>query len=307
MGTLNKKRVVDPVLTNLARGYSNAQYIASTLFPIVEVNKEGGKIPEFTKESFKIYNTERAIRARSNRINPEDRTEIDFVLTEHDLEYPIDYREAQDDIFPTLAHGTFVVTEGIMLRMEKLAADLAQNDTNYPTGNKITLAAGDKFTNLSSDPFSIFKNASESIRMKIAKRPNTCLLGASSYAALRQHPAIIERIKYTQKGIITPELLRSLLDFDTLVIGDAVYANDSGVLSDVWSDNVIVAYVPPRQSDVPRSIYEPSFAYTLRKKNNPVVDKYTEQGKVQIIRSTDLFLNKIVGADAGYLIKDTNA
>ena len=96
MGTLSKKRVVDPVLTNLARGYSNNQYIASSLFPIVEVNKEGGKIPEFTKESFKIYNTERAIRARSNRINPEDRTEIDFVLTEHDLEYPIDYREAQD-------------------------------------------------------------------------------------------------------------------------------------------------------------------------------------------------------------------
>lgn len=307
MSTLSKKRVVDPVLTNLARGYSNAQYIAPTLFPIVEVSKEGGKIPEFTKESFKIYNTERAIRARSNRISPEDRTEIDFVLTEHDLEYPIDYREAQEDIFPTLAHGTFVVTEGIMLRMEKLAADLAQNAANYPSGNKVTLSASDQFTDSSSDPFKIFKNASEAIRMKIAKRPNTCVIGATAYAALRQHPAIIDRIKYTQKGIVTAELLKSLLDFENLVVGDAVYSNDAGVLSDVWSDNVIVAYIPPRQSDVARSIYEPSFGYTLRKKNNPIVDKYTEQGKVQIIRSTDLFLTKIVGSDAGYLIKDTNS
>ncbi|HSL87608.1 MAG TPA: hypothetical protein VK861_11775, partial [Bacteroidales bacterium] len=307
MSSLSKKRVIDPVLTNLARGYTNTQYVSSSLFPIVNVAKEGGKIPLFTKESFKIYNTERAIRARSNRINPEDRDDIDFVLTEHDLEYPVDYRESQEDIFPTEAHATFVVTEGIMLRREKLAADLAQDDANYPAGSKITLAAGEQFTNTSSDPFTIFKNASEAVRLKIAKRPNTCLMGASSYAALRNHPAILERIKYTQRGIVTPDLLKALFDFETFVVGDSVYASDDGVLSDVWSDNVILAYIPPAKTDVARSVYEPSFGYTLRKKNNPVVDKYSEQGKVQIIRSTDLFLTKIVGSDAGYIIKDTNA
>lgn len=307
MSTLSKKRMIDPVLTNLARGYTNNQYVSSAIFPVVEVAKEAGKIPLFTMESFKIYNTERAIRAKSNRINPEDRNEVDFVLTEHDLEYPVDYREAQEDIFPTMAHAAFVVTEGIMLRREKLAADMAQDDANYPAGNKITLAAGDKFTNPASDPFAIFKNANEAVRMKIAKRPNTCLMGASSYAALRNHPAILDRIKYTQKGIVIPDLLKSLFDFDTLVIGDSVYAADDGTLSDVWSDNVIVTYIPPRQTDVARSVYEPSFGYTLRKKNNPVVDKYFEQGKVQIVRSTDLFLSKIVGSDAGYLVKDTNA
>lgn len=307
MGSLEKKRVIDPVLTNLARGYTNNQYVSDAIFPIVEVTKEGGKIPLFTKESFKIYNTERAIRAKSNRINPEDRDDIDFVLTEHDLEYPVDYREAQEDIFPTMAHAAFVVTEGIMLRREKLAADLAQDDANYPIGNKITLAAGEKFTNPSSDPFTIFKNVSEAVRTKIAKRPNTCLMGASSYAALRNHPAILERIKYTQRGIVTPDLLKALFDFETFVIGDSVYASDDGTLSDVWSDNVIVTYIPSAKTDVARSVYEPSFGYTLRKKNNPVVDKYYEQGKVQIVRSTDLFLSKIVGSDAGYIIKDTNA
>jgi hypothetical protein len=29
-------------------------------FPFVPVDKEGGKIPKFGKEAFKIYNTERA-------------------------------------------------------------------------------------------------------------------------------------------------------------------------------------------------------------------------------------------------------
>jgi hypothetical protein len=53
-------------------------------------------------------------------------------------------------------------------------------------------------------------------------------------------------------------------------------------------------------------MYEPSYGYTFRKKNKPVVDTYvTNGGKVQLIRNTDLFDLKIVGADAGYLVTNT--
>ncbi len=305
MSTLKKKRVVDPVLTNIARGFKNASHVALNLFPVVSVSKEGGKIPEFTKESFKIYNTERAIRAKSNRINPENRTEIDFVLTEHDLEYPMDYREQDEDVLPLKLHATNVVTDGISLRLEKLAADIAQDLNTYPTGNKVTLSAGDKFTNTSSNPFTIFEAAKEAIRSKIAQRPGVCILGASAYSALKEHPAILDRIKYTQTAVVTPELLRQLLDFDQLYIGDSVYANDAGTFQDIWQDNVVIAYVPKTESQ--RSFYEPAFGYTLRKKNNPLIDSYTEAGKVEIIRNTDLFISKVVGSDAGYFIKDTNA
>ncbi len=307
MSTLQKKRVVDQVLTNIARGFKNASHVAEHLFPVVSVSKEGGKIPEFTKESFKIYNTERAIRAKSNRINPENRTEIDFVLTEHDLEYPIDYREQDEDIFPSRLHATTVVTDGISLRHEKMAADIVQDLATFPTGNKVTLAAGDKFTNTSSNPFLVFDAAKEAIRGKIAQRPNVCIIGASSFSALKNHPAVVDRIKYTQHAVITAELLRQLLDFDELYVGDAVYATDADVFQDIWQDNVVIAYVPKSISGVPRSYYEPAFGYTLRKKNNPMVDSYTEAGKVEIIRNTDIFIPKVVGADAGYLINDTNS
>jgi hypothetical protein len=79
------------------------------------------------------------------------------------------------------------------------------------------------------------------------------------------------------------------------------------VFTDIWSDNVVVAYVPKANTDVPRSYYEPAFGYTLRKKGNPMVDSYTEGGKVEIVRNTDIFIPKVVGSDAGYLINDTNA
>ena len=306
-GTLAAKRIVDPVLTSIARGYSNAALIATKLFPIVEVDKEGGKIPQFTKEAFKIYNTERAIRAKSNRINPEDKTSIDYALTEHDLEYPMDYREIEEDILNLRMHASVVVTDGIALRLEKIAADLAQDDTNYPVGNKITLAGASQFSDPTSNPFTIIDTAKDAVRAKIAKRPNVAILGASTYKTLKNHPLILDRIKVTQHAIVNPELLRQLLDLDELYIGDAVYSDVSGTFIDIWNDSMILAFVSTKQANIDRSVYEPSFAYTLRKKNYPLIDRYEEAGKLEIVRSTDIFTAKIVGSDAGYLIKDTNA
>ena len=70
----------------------------------------------------------------------------------------------------------------------------------------------------------------------------------SAYNALKNHPAVVDRIKFTQSAVITPELLKNLLDFDELYVGDAVSASDTGTFSDIWSDNVVVAYVPKAQT-----------------------------------------------------------
>jgi len=303
-GTLSQKRVVDPVLTNLARGYSNSSLIASVIFPFVEVEKEAGKIPQFTKEAFKVYNTERAIRANSNRISPEGRSTIDFALTEHDIEYPMDYREIEEDIFNLKVHAANVTSDVILLRHEKMAADMVQNLSNFPTGNKITLSAADKFDNSTSDPIAIFDTAKNAVRAKIAKYPNICILGASAFNTLKNHPKITDKIKYTQHAVVTAELLRQLLQFEKLVVGEAVYADDSGNFNDVWSDNVILTYIPQRKN---RTYFEPSFGYTLKKKNYPMVDTYTEKGKLYLVRNTNIFDVKIVGSEAGYIINDVNA
>jgi hypothetical protein len=52
-------RVVDPVLTEVARGYSNPAFVGSGLFPYVPVGVRGGKIVQFGKEAFRLYNTAR--------------------------------------------------------------------------------------------------------------------------------------------------------------------------------------------------------------------------------------------------------
>ena len=66
MSRLSSLRVVDPVLTNLAIGYSNTQTVGEVLCPFVEVEKEAGKIPKFGKEAFKISYTTLGLKSRDS-------------------------------------------------------------------------------------------------------------------------------------------------------------------------------------------------------------------------------------------------
>jgi len=308
MGRLEELRIVDPVLTNIARGYSNDAYIGTVLAPIVPVQKEAGKIPQFGKEAFKLYNTERAIRAKSNRLSPEGRTTIDFTLTEHDIEYPIDYREAEEDLFNLQVYATQTTIDIILLRLEKEIADKVQDLNTYPSTNKITLSGTSKFTSADSDPIATIETGKDAIRSAIGKYPNVMVMGPATYGALKSHGKILDRIKYAMKGIVTTDILAEIFDIPTVVVGKSIYAADAGVFYDVWQDNIVLAYVSPAPSGgAERTPYEPSFAYTLRKKNKPETDTYDEVGgKLHIVRTTDLLTVKIVGADAGYLINDTN-
>jgi hypothetical protein len=299
-------RIVDPVLTNLARGYTNDEHVGEALFPVAYTEKEAGKIPQWGKEGFKIYKTERALRAKSNRIMPEGTTPLDFVCDEHDLEYPVDYREEEESMLPLERHATRTVTDVIDLRREKMCADLCQNAATFPAGNKVTLSGTDQFTDYdNSDPLAVFEDGKEAIRAKIGRYPNTMILGAITYKVLKHHPKLIERIKYAMKGIVTVDLLKELIDIQDLRVGRAVYADDDGAFHDLWSDVAVMAYVPKNRGE-DGTPYEPSFAYTLRKRGNPVMDKYDEAKKLRLVRNTDIFVPKVVGAEAGYLVLDTN-
>lgn len=305
MGRLSKLRVVDPVLTNLAVGYTNEQFVGDQIMPFVLVDKEGGKIPLFGKEHFKVYSTERALRAKSNRINPEDIGSVDVAMDEHDLEYPIDYREDAESAFPLQARATNTVVEGIRLRHEVMVADMVQNQANYAVGNKIALSGTSQFTDDTSDPEGVVSDAKAAVRAKIVKEPNTLVIGYATWRVLKRHPQLKAILSDTRPRLVQLADLREIFEIENIVIGKAVKANDAGVTTDIWGDNMVLAYVPRASGD--RSPYEPSFGYTLRKKGNPVVDTRTEDGKIELIRNTDIFRPFLLGADAGYLISDTNA
>lgn len=303
---LKKLRIVDPVLTNLARGYHNAQFIAEALFPVVPVPKEGAIVPLFGKEAFRLWETERAIRAVSNVMTPDDINTLDVVLREHDLAYPVDYRESHEALFDIEARAAIRVKDALDLGREYAAAQLAQNPASYPDGSKVVLYGASQWSGSGGDPVAVVEDAKEAMRAKIGVRPNTLVMGASAYATLKFHAKLQEALGSNERKLITIEHLRALFGIPDIRIGEAL-AGDT-TTGDIWGDNVILIYVPAARAGTSRSYDEPSWGYTLRLNNMPETDRYdTDGGKVRYVRHTDVYKQMIVGPDAGYLISDVAA
>lgn len=303
---LRQLRIVDPVLTNIARGYRNAQFIGEALFPIAPMDKEAGIVPLFGKEAFRLWETERAIRAKSNVMTPDDIDTLDVVLREHDLAYPVDYREQQESMFDAEARAAKRVKDAIDLRREWACAALAQNTNTFLAGGKVGLAGASQWSANGGDPVAVIETGKEVVRSRIGIRPNTIVMGASVYQSLKFHTKLQVALGSQERKLVTLEHLRTLFGINDIYIGEAL-AGDSAT-GDVWGDNLVLAYVAKPNESSAADYEEPSFGYTLRKKGMPETDKYdAEGGKVRFVRHTDVYKPVVVGADAGYLISDTNA
>jgi hypothetical protein len=305
MGRLEELQI-NAYLSEVARGYHNNAFVAQYLFPTIESEKEKVDIFQFNKEAFQIYDTERAIRANSNGMSPKGFTKHTATLTDHDLSYPIDYREEEESKKVKLQiHATNVVTQGLQLKHEKLCADLAQNPDNYSNDNKIILSGTSCFTHASSEPLGVIDDAKDKISAKIAQDPNTMIIGQEAWKSLKNHTKLKGLISNNQNKLVTLTLLKEIFEIENIYIGNSIFSNPAGDFGRIWKDNIVLAYVPDLSGS--RTEYDPSFAYTVRKKDALNIDEYAKEGnKVRYIRATDIYTPFLVGAEAGFLIANTN-
>lgn len=305
-------RVVDPVLTNIARGYRNADFVGGALFPHVPVAQRGGKIITFGKESFRLYATGRAPGSNTRRVQF-GYAGAAFALEQHALEGQVPFEIMQDaNAVPGVDMARVAVfgTQNIIgLRLEKAQADLATNAGNYAAGNKKTTLAGNTLWdsgNAASNPIGDVAAAREAVRAKIGRYPNTLLLSALTMTGLQSNPQIIERIKYTGRDVPTAELLAKLFQVERIVVGGAVYADAADAFVDVWGKCAVLAYTD--KSGI-SDMGLPSYGYTYQLGGFPIVEQpYQDRNaKSWIYPVTDEVQPVIAGAEAGYLIKPTVA
>ena len=303
MGRLEELRI-NAYLSEVARGYSNNAFVAQYLFPTIYSEKEKIDIFEFNKEAFQIYNTERAIRANSNVISPKGFKKHTTTLKENDLSYPIDYREEEEaEKVKLQLHATNVVTEGLNLKLEKECADLVQNPDSYSDENKFILSGTSCFDDKNSDPQGVIDDAKDAVSAKIAQDPNTMIIGQSAWKVLKKHPQLVGLISDNKNKMVTLEFLKEIFEVENIYIGKSIFSNAEGNFERIWKDNIVLAYVPNLGAS--RTEYDPSFAYTVRKKDALQIDEYTKEGnKVKYIRATDIYTPFLVGAEAGYLISN---
>lgn len=300
----SQARVIDPILTTVAQGYKNAELVGGELFPAVPVTQRGGKIIKFTREDFRLYATGRAPGAATKRVQYGYGSDP-YALEQHALEGVVPFellQEANQVPGINLATNAIRKTQNIIaLRNEKARADIALDATKYAASNKVTLAGAAQWSDDASTPSKDIETAKEAVRAKIGRRPNTVLLGAKVFSKLKTHPAIIDRIKYTGRDVVTTELLAALFDVKRVVVGDAVYEDAAGNLADVWGKFVVVAFT---ELGSLADMGVPSYGYTYQLGGYPIVETpYQDRNaKSWVYPVTDELSPVMAAADAGYLI-----
>jgi hypothetical protein len=305
--SIGSARVIDPILSEIARGYTNAAMVGAALFPAVPVAQRGGKIIQFSKEAFRAYNTGRSPGANTKRV-AFGYSSATYALEQHALEGVVPFELMEEaDAVPGIDLGrgaVQMVQDIIALRLEKAQASIATTAGSYAAANKTTLSGTSQwsdFTTGVSDPIKDVEAAKEAVRAAIGRYPNTVVMGAAVMSKLKQHPKVVDRMKYTGRDVATPELLASLFGVTRVVSGDAVSASDADVLSDVWGKFVIVAYT---ETGGIAQMGRPSYGYTYRLRGYPAVEQpYQERNaKSWIYPVTDEVAPVLAGAEAGYLI-----
>lgn len=297
-------RVIDPILTTVAQGYQNAELVGGALFPAVDVQQRGGKIVKFSREDFRLYATGRAPGANTKRVQYGYGGDP-YALEQHALEGMVPFEIMQDaNQVPGINMATVAIrkTQNIIaLRNEKAQADIATDASRYAASNKVTLAGASQWSDPSSKPSDDIETSKEAVRAKIGRYPNTVLLGARVFSKLKTHPAIIDRIKYTGRDVVTADLLAALWEVERVEVGKAVYEDAAGALADVWGKFVVVAFT---ELGSLADMGVPSYGYTYRLGGYPIVETpYQDRNaKSWIYPVTDELSAVQAAADAGYLI-----
>ncbi len=309
VGRLDTLRVIDPILTTIARGYSNADFIGEEIFPIVPVDKEAGKIPTFGKEHFLIWETLRALRADSNEMEGGYLETIPFKTEEHDLVQKLDYRESQEAMLQLETRAVNSVMTAIALKREKMYADLAFNLDTYETTNKVTLTSN-YFDNDNTDIVKELTEYSDALSSLIGKRPNTLLLGDGVWKGIKFNAKLKSYLGVSVSGNelfnikATTQKLQEILEIEKVLIGTSKYSEDAKTFKNIWGNGIFLGYIS-NPTPLERTPYDPCFGYTLRKKGNPFSDKWQEQnGKITKVRTTDNFDIKVVGSESGFYIQN---
>ena len=210
---------VNQPLTNVSVAYIQKanEYIATKVFPKVGVKKQSDLYWKYSKSDWRRTDVKkRAPSTESPGVGYRMDTDSYFahVYAVHkDVDDQV--RANADSNFRVDSDATKFVTNQLLLKRDLDWASTFFTTSVWDT-EKTGVASsptGDQFLQWNddaSDPINDVSKWCLSFRELTGFKPTTCVMGASVMQELKNHPDIIDRIKYTQKGIVTEDLLASL-------------------------------------------------------------------------------------------------
>ena len=270
---------VNAPLTNVSVAYvqSADSYIADKVFPKVPVQKQSDLYWKYSKSDWRRTNVKRRAPGTETPGIGWNQTTDTYFTHVYGVHKDIDdqTRANADSNFNLERDATEFVTNQLLLQrdIDWVAAYFKTGVwATERTGVAATPGAGQflQWDIASSDPLSDMSNWIIEFRRLTGFAPNVAVMGAYVMAALKQHPDIIDRIKYTQRGVVTEDLIATLFDIDELYVSYATVASgpemDDSALQDAaatydfitGADSFWFGYAPSSPS-----LQTPSAGYTF--------------------------------------------
>lgn len=242
---------VDAILTNFSLAYKNLDYISDQIFPQVSVQKQSDKYFKYDKSNW--FRDSAKLRAPATESFGSGWTLSTDSYFCDNFAFHVDIADevrenADQPLRPDQEAAEFVADRLAMQRERAWVNSFFKTGVWTATGSDATPSVVWS-TYGTSDPIVDIETQMNNMRITTGKRPNTIVMGAAVWSSLKNHPDFIDRIKYTQKGMVTQDLFSSLVDIPNVLIGQAIYDSaDEGAASsfaDIWGKSALLLYVAP--------------------------------------------------------------
>lgn len=269
-------------LTNMSMAFfANAgDYVATSIFPICPVDFSTGHYYIYNKGDLARDNVQR--KPKFGKVAPAQMghtdemycCEVDQIIAGIDTIGAQNYQRANvpPSIDPKRAKNRFI-TDQQLLHLDITFANSffkggvwANEFTGITSGG--AAASGSqfiKFSDANSDPIDFFDARKRQIRLDGRRMPNKLTLGYDTFLALKKHPDLLERVKYTgstaNPAKVNESVLAELFGVDEVKVLYATYnAAEEGQEDNMQficePDGALLSYTTPN----PR-IDEPSAGY----------------------------------------------
>lgn len=249
---------IDKPLGNISVAYQQdaSAFIADKVFPLVATDKSG-KFYIYNKADF--FSDEMEEREQDSesggtgyRLSTGNYACVQYAI--HKSVTQEDKDEA-DSVLNAVTDATEFVTEKMLIGREVKFVNAFFTSGIWGTdidGVASSPSTGEvlQWDVTASTPIADISDGVFAMQMNTGKAPNILILGALAYKALKNHAGLLERIKYTTKEVITPDLLANLLDVPKVMVAFAI-KNTAGKNADasmayIFGKHALLAYVAPK-------------------------------------------------------------
>ena len=320
MMNLDQVRVIDPILTQLAQGYKNAEGVATFFGPAVSMNTRAGRTLVFGKEAFAAQNFLRAPGSNIQKIQNEFGTRS-FSLRQEAISW-----EIAEEIAAEAKNGAAQIdlrqyaakdaANRLMQSWEITVAGAVTDSSAYETSCVFDLATrasgADQFNQATSDIEVLIDEAKEAVRAQIGTYPNKMVISPDAFNALKRNKRIRD---FMQRGVLVNEAtLANIFGLDEIRVARRLKLNQtSGSLENIYNNVAVLFYQPSGATDgfapaLDANYGNPAFGYTYTLAGYPIatperfnIERRVFTGDILVERSFELVgmgQNGKVGAGA---------